>query len=163
MEFPIALSVLDFILLLVIFLTSSYLAYKTKGLLQTFSVLVAFTIIVVLFFAPFRIDPESLAAISALGIWAIPVLWAVNTVMPPYPDTELIFIIPLKVFYNVPVWAGELIALGVAAVILFVFSSQFSLVWTIISRNFVTPVILAFSVVWMLLFLGASRYILGEW
>lgn len=162
-EFPIALSVLDFLLLIAILISSAWIALKSNGMVRVITSLVALGIFSVLAFAPLRLDAESLMAISALGLWAVPVLWAIMVVSPPYPDNELMIIIPLKIFLGVPTWIGELIAQGLALMILYLTSSQFTLVWSIIARNFVSPLILVVSIFWLLLFLGVSRYGLGEW
>lgn len=113
------LSIFDLIILVSILGINAFLFFKFQA--SNFKWAFAFFdlgIVLVLIFSSFFISPYLVDQIARAGLLAIPILWAIDVLTPPYPTSEIVLLLPLVYVFGLPFYFAEGIAVAVAILIL---------------------------------------------
>ena len=159
--FPtVYLGLLDVIVLVAIIFSVLYLAYKAQDNLRYILLAVAMTLIIVLLISPVVIAENNLRLLGQMGLYSIFLFFALDTILPPYPSSELALILPLRAIFNIPLHIGELIAQGIAGLILiitFIFMPSFWVIFTKIVQETLASITF---LTWLLILLWTGTFVL---
>ena len=110
-----------------------------------------------------------ISPIPIMGPWdfvfLILIIWAIDTLSPPWPTTELALTIPLRTFLHIPLLIGELISFLVAGVILyFGWATYGTFIMPLVNQAFafvLTPLGIGLTIIMGIVFVAVAWHLNG--
>jgi len=140
-EFIIVFGFTNFILLFLIIAVLVGITLNFEGVWKLIGVAGLMVIAFIFLFIPNFVITYGFASLFSFGfVGFFVVIIILDMLSPPYPTIELILMIPLKKYFGVPFWLGEVISIGLALIGLLIVAIFYSSIWDILIQNFVfTP------------------------
>ena len=112
-------------LLAIAILVSMFGTFKAEGILRLISFVVLILILFAVLIVPAVFFQDGFALVLQFGIFAVPLLLLIDIILPPFPSTELLIIVPLKKYFGIPLLVGEVIVIIISFAILFMVAAAY--------------------------------------